>query len=109
MTSPRRPPEFAVLVRDFFTERLVNQQNLSPHTVAAYRDTFRLLLAFAGRVRGRPIDRLTLDDLDAPTILAFLTDLEVSRGNSVRTRNARRAAVRAFVSYAATRDPRPCP
>jgi integrase/recombinase XerD len=105
MTKPRRPPGFATIVRDFFSDRLVNQQNVSPHTVAAYRDTFRLLLAFVQRERPRPADRLGLDDFDAPTILAFLNDLEATRGNTVRTRNARLAAIRAFFSYAASRDP----
>jgi integrase/recombinase XerD len=105
MTTSRQPPDFATLVRDFFTDRLVNQQNVSPHTVAAYRDTFRLLLAFVQSDRKRPVKQLTLDDLSAPTILAFLNDLETTRGNTVRTRNARLAAIRAFVSYAASRDP----
>jgi integrase/recombinase XerD len=105
MTTPRHPPDFATLVRDFFADRLVNQQNVSPHTVAAYRDTFRLLLAFVRQHKKRPIDDLVIDDLDAPTVLAFLNDLETTRGNAARTRNARLAAIRAFVAYAASRDP----
>ena len=109
MTPPRRHPNFATLVRDFFCNRLVDQQNVSPHTVAAYRDTFRLLLTFLRRHRRRSPEQLTLDDLDATTILAFLDDLEKTRGNAVRTRNARLAAVRAFVRYAAARDPTALP
>ena len=105
MTAPHRPPDFATLVRDFFADRLVNQQNVSPHTIAAYRDTFRLLLMFVQRDRKRSVDQLTLDDLNAPTVLAFLNDLQTTRGNAVRTRNARLAAIRVFVAYAASRDP----
>lgn len=105
MTLPRTGPDFARLVQDFFGDRLVNQQNASPHTVAGYRDTFRLLLAFIGRRRRRPPGELALGDLDAPTVLAFLQDLEVTRKNAVRTRNVRLAAIRAFMSYAASRDP----
>lgn len=108
MTNPRQSPDFARLVRDFFCDRLVNQQNVSPHTVAAYRDTFRLLLTFVQQ-RGKPPERLTLDDIDAPIVLEFLNDLETRRGNSVRTRNARLTAIRAFVTYASSRDPTALP
>ena len=92
MTAPRHPPDFGTLVRDFFCDRLVNQQNVSPHTVAAYRDTFRLLLAFVRRHHRTTPDAMTLTHLDAPTVLAFLDDLEAGRGNAVRTRNARLTA-----------------
>jgi site-specific recombinase XerD len=109
VTRPRRPPDFATLVRDFFCERLVNQQNASPHTVAAYRDTFRLLLTFVRGHRRAPPGGLTFDDIDAPTVLAFLDDLEARRGNSARTRNARLTAIRAFVAYASARDPAALP
>lgn len=109
MTRAHQPPAFASLVRDFFCERLLNQQNVSPHTVAAYRDTFRLLLAFVLAQRRAPLSVLTLDNLDAPMVLAFLNDLEAHRGNSVRTRNARLAAIRAFISYATSRDPAALP
>lgn len=108
MTNPRPSPDFATLVRDFFCDRLVNQQNVSPHTVAAYRDTFRLLLTFVQQRRKAP-ERLTLNDIDAPIVLEFLNDLESRRGNSVRTRNARLTAVRAFVTYASSRDPTALP
>lgn len=109
MTPPRRSPDFATLVRDFFCDRLVGQQDVSPHTVAAYRDTFRLLLIFAGeRWRRRPAE-LSLGNLDAPTVLAFLDHLETDRGNSARTRNARLTAIRAFVTYASARDPTSLP
>jgi len=109
MTRPHQPPGFAALVREFFCDRLLNQQHVSPHTVAAYRDTFRLFLAFVQERRRKPSCSLILDDLDAPTVLAFLDDLEKGRGNSARTRNARLVAIRAFVTYAAARDPTALP
>lgn len=102
-------PGFTALVRDFFCDRLLNQQNVSPHTVASYRDAFRLLLDFLQRRQGTPPSKLSLDHLDAPTVLAFLDDLETERGNSVRTRNARLIAIRAFIAYASARDPTALP
>jgi len=109
MTPPRKPSDFAKLVQDFFGDRLVNQQNVSPHTLAGYRDSFRLLLAYVGRRRRRSAAELALNDLDAPMVLAFLEDLESTRKNSVRTRNVRLAAVRAFMTYVASRDPTALP
>lgn len=109
MKSSHQPPGFAVLVRDFFCERLLNQQNVSPHTVTAYRDTFRLLLAFLQKQRRMPPSKLSLEHIDAPTVLAFLEYLETERGNGVRTRNARLAAIRSFVGYASARDPAALP
>jgi integrase/recombinase XerD len=105
MKSSHQPPSFAALVRDFFCERLLNQQNVSPHTVTSYRDAFRLLLAFLQRRKRRPPAELLLKDIDAPAVLAFLEYLETERGNSVRTRNARLAAIRAFFEYAGAREP----
>ena len=92
MTRLHQSPGFATLVRDFFCQRLLNQQNVSPNTVAAYRDTFRILLEFMQRHRKASTTASTLDDIDAPTVLAFLDHLETHRGNSVRTRNARLAS-----------------
>lgn len=109
MKRSHQPPGFAALVRDFFCERLLNQQSVSPHTVSSYRDAFRLLLAFLQRRRRVPPADLNLDDLDAPTVLAFLEHLEAERGNCVRTRNARLAAIRAFFDYASGRDPTTLP
>ena len=77
------------LLQGFFTDRLIGQRDASPHTIAAYRDCFRLLLAFVHEHTGKPPSKLLLEDLDAATISAFLAYLEHSRGNSVRTRNAR--------------------
>jgi len=89
----------------FFTERLVAQGNASAHTVAAYRDAFRLLLIFARRELGKEPSALDVGDLDAPFVGAFLTHLETERHNSVRTRNARLAAIRSFFRYAAFNVP----
>jgi site-specific recombinase XerD len=109
MKSTHQPPSFATLVRDFFCERLLNQQNVSPHTITSYRDAFRLLLGFLQRRKRRPPANLLLKHLDASTVLAFLEYLETERGNCVRTRNARLAAIRAFVEYASARDPTALP
>lgn len=89
----------------FFTDRLARQRAASPHTVAAYRDTFRLLVGFAQHATGKPPCRLDLADLDAPLVGAFLEHLEVERHNSVRTRNARLAAIHSLFRYAALRHP----
>jgi integrase/recombinase XerD len=89
----------------FFTERLTRQRRASGHTIAAYRDTWRMLLAFAAQRAGKPPSRLHFTDLDAPAIGAFLDHLEKDRGNSIRTRNARLAAIHSAYSYAALRHP----
>jgi site-specific recombinase XerD len=89
----------------FFTDRLMRQRQASQHTVAAYRDTFRLLLTFATkRLRIAP-SQLLFDHLHAPLVAAFLDDLESNRRNSVRTRNTRLAAIRSLFRYAALRHP----
>ncbi len=89
----------------FFSERLVTQRRASPNTVAAYRDTFRLLLPFLQDTTGTPPCRLALEDLDAPRIAAFLDHLEQARGSKVTTRNARLAAIHSLFRYAALRHP----
>ena len=95
----------APTLQAFFTDRLTNQRNASPHTIAAYRDTMRLLLAFTSQRTGKAPSALDIDELDAPLIGAFLDHLEHQRANSVRTRNARLAAIRSLFHYAATRHP----
>lgn len=95
----------APTLQAFFTERLIGQRQASPHTIAAYRDTLRLLLSFAAQHTSRPPSMLDVDDLDAPLIGAFLDHLEHERGNTVRTRNARLAAVRSLFRYAALKHP----
>ena len=85
--------------------RVIRERGASPHTIAAYRDTLKLLLAFASkRLRSQPC-RLDIGDLDAPLIAAFLDHLERERANSVRTRNARLAAIHSLFRYAALRHP----
>lgn len=96
---------FAKLVQTFFSERLINQQNVSGKTVAAYRDTFRLLFQFIKKQNGCSPSDLTLGNLDADLILAFLNYLEEQRGNCIRTRNARLAAIRSFFQFAALEAP----
>jgi integrase/recombinase XerD len=89
----------------FFTDRLIRQKQASPHTIAAYRDTWRLLLAYAGQQAGNPPSRLDIGDIGAGTVAGFLDHLERDRGCTARTRNARLAAVRALFGYLATRCP----
>jgi site-specific recombinase XerD len=96
---------FAPLLQAFFTDRLLLQRQASPHTVAAYRDAFRLLLTFAHDELGKSPSALVLADLDAPLITRFLSHLDKKRSNATRTRNARLAAVHSFFRYAALREP----
>ena len=91
----------APTLQAFFTQRLIGQRQASPNTIASYRDTFRLLLAFAHQQTGTAPSRLLLADLDAPLIVAFLAHLETQRHNTARTRNARLAAVHSLFRYAA--------
>ncbi len=93
----------ASTIQAFFTDYLTRQRRASPHTVAAYRDSLRLLLAFAAGQTGKQPSRLEINDLDAPLVGGFLDHLENERGNSVRTRNARLAAIHALFSFAALR------
>ena len=93
----------ASTIQAFFTDYLTRQRRASPHTIAAYRDSLRLLLAFTARQAGREPSALEITDLDAPVIGTFLDHLEKERGNSVRTRNARLAAIHALFSFAALR------
>lgn len=89
----------------YFTDRLLCQQRVSPNTIASYRDTFRLLLAFVQQQTGRSPARLELPQLDATMIGAFLAHLETDRGNSPRTRNVRLGAINGFFNYCALRHP----
>ncbi len=95
----------APTLQAFFTERLIGQLGASPNTIASYRDAFRLLLAFAAERTGKTPSRLDISDLDGPLIGAFLEHLEHDRGNSVRTRNNRLAAVHSLFAYSALRHP----
>jgi site-specific recombinase XerD len=101
----RRTNDLAVLIERWFTDRLMKHRGVSSNTIAYYRDTFRLLFAFSQARLGRSPSRLTLRDLDAPFISAFLDDLETTRSASVRTRNLRLTAIRSFFRYAAFEEP----
>jgi site-specific recombinase XerD len=95
----------APTVQAFFTQRLLQERNASPHTIAAYRDTIKLLLRFAAARCGRDPSMLDIADIDASTVAAFLDHLQTERGNSARTRNARLAAIHSLYRYAALRHP----
>lgn len=98
-------PSFSALLQRFFTERLISQLDASASTIRGYRDTFRLLLRFAGLRFNRLPSELRIEELDADFICGFLDHLEGDRGNSVRTRNNRLAALRSFFRYAAVSEP----
>ncbi|MGH9970427.1 MAG: tyrosine-type recombinase/integrase [Pyrinomonadaceae bacterium] len=93
------------LLQSFFTERLLRQKQASPHTIAGYRDSFRLLLQFAKERLGKAPSKIRVDDLDAPFLGLFLEHLEDVRKNSARTRNARLAAIHSFFQYVALEEP----
>ena len=95
----------APTMQAFFTERLQRQRRASPNTIAAYRDTFRLLLTFAEQQTGKTASQLHVDDLNVGLISAFLDHLELERANGTSTRNARLAAIRSLFHYAALRHP----
>jgi integrase/recombinase XerD len=97
--------DLAALLEAFFTDRLMSQRKVSPHTVASYRDSFRLLLEYAQRSLQKPPSSMNLDDLHAPFIVGFLDQLEKERDNSVRTRNLRLTAIHSFFRYMAFEQP----
>lgn len=96
---------FATLLEAFFTQRLMNQRQASAHTIASYRDTFRMLLQFTHKRLRKAPSTLTLEDIDAPLVAAFLDDLETVRGVTARTRNLRLTAVHSFFRYASYEAP----
>jgi integrase/recombinase XerD len=95
----------APTMQAFFTDRLIRQRRASPHTIANYRDTMRLLLTFAQQRLGKQPSRLELEDVDAELVGSFLDHLEHQRGNSARTRNNRLAAIHSLFAFAALRHP----
>lgn len=97
--------DFAVFLHRFLTTHLAGLRGCSPHTIASYRDTFKLLIAFFRDQRSVPPDKLTLDRIDADTITAFLDWLQVSRHNSASTRNQRLAAISSFYRWMQSQDP----
>jgi integrase/recombinase XerD len=96
---------FPALLQSFFTDRLLRQRRASPHTIAGYRDCFRLLLHFAKERLGKIPSKILVEDLDAPFLGLFLEHLESVRKNSARTRNARLAAIHSFFQYVALEEP----
>ena len=102
-TAPK-PPSFASLVQQFFTDYLVAQRAVSPRTVACYRDALMLFLAFAGGKLHKAPTALLLVDIQPDLILAFLDHLEHDRHNSIRSRNLRLSALRTFLKFAGRRD-----
>jgi site-specific recombinase XerD len=95
----------APTLQAFFTERLLRQRHASPQTVAAYRDSLKLLVDFASHQTRKPPSQLDVADLDANVVARFLDHLEHERRNSVRTRNARLAAIHSLFRFAALRHP----
>src|SRR5579863_9836525 len=95
--------DFAVFLHRFLASHLAGLRGCSPNTIASYRDTFKLLIAWFRDCRSIPPDKLTLDRIDADAITAFLDWLEAERHNSISTRNQRRAAVSSFFRWLQTR------
>ena len=98
------PTNFAPLLEHFFTQRLMQQRQASPHTISSYRDTFRQFLTFVQPRLHKSPSRLAFEEIDAPLIVAFLDDIE-KHGVSVRSRNLRLTAIHSFFRYAAFEEP----
>jgi site-specific recombinase XerD len=99
MNTLSNPSEFSKLIQKYFLERLLRQKNASPQTVAAYRDAFKLFFAYAEQQLHKPPAKFTSNDFNANAVLQFLDYLERERGNSIRSRNARLAALHSFAKY----------
>jgi site-specific recombinase XerD len=99
------PTTLAPLLQRFFTHRLMQQRQASPHTISSYRDSFRQFLKFVQQRLRKPPSRLTFEEIDAPLIVAFLDELEKRQGVSVRSRNLRLTAIHSFFRYAAFEAP----
>jgi len=97
--------DFAPRLERFFTQRLIAQRQVSPHTIASYRDTFRLFLKFAQHRLHKPPAELAFSDMDVTLVETFLDHLEQNRGVSARSRNLRLSAIRSFFNYAAYFEP----
>jgi site-specific recombinase XerD len=96
---------FGVLLERFFTQRLMQQRRVSTHTIASYRDTFKMLLQFVQKRLRKAPSALALDDIDAPLVMAFLDEMEQVRGIAARTRNLRLTAVHSFFRFVAFEAP----
>lgn len=105
MSKVTEVPNLGTLLQQFFAEYLMQQRHASPRTIAAYRDSFRILFTFTERRLGKRPAALSLEDLSAKVILEFLNYLETERHNTIRSRNARFAAIRSFMHYAGLKEP----
>ena len=105
MTTKTSSTDFACLLQSFFVERLIQQRRMSPRTIESYRDSFRLLLNFAQQTLRKQPATLMLPDVDPALVSGFLDHLETARGNCVRSRNARLAAIHAFYRYVSLQYP----
>lgn len=103
--EPMKTINFSALIQCFFTNRLCTQMEASRHTIAGYRDTFRLLIRYASSRCKKSPTKLTIEDLDVDLVTEFLTYVETERGNTARSRNTRLAAIRSFFRYVAMTDP----
>jgi len=99
------PTTLAPLLQRFFTQRLMQQRQASPHTISSYRDSFRQFLKFVQQRLRKPPSRLSFEEIDAPLIMSFLDELEKHQGLSVRSRNLRLTAIHSFFRYAAFEAP----
>jgi len=97
--------DFPAILQSYFTKRLIAQRRVSPHTIASYRDTFRLLLTFVHKTLSKNPSEIAFEDLNASLIGAFLDDLESGRQNSVRSRNLRLTVIRSFFRFASLEVP----
>ena len=91
----------APLLERFFMQRLMQERQVSPHTIGSYRDTFRLFLKFSQQRLHKSPSALVFEEIDAPLIVTFLDHLEKQRGVSVRSRNLRLTALHSFFRYIA--------
>ncbi len=96
---------FSTLLHAFFHEWLVQQRNVSHHTILSYRDTWRLFLRFVSQRQTRPVATLSLPELGASEVLAFLNHIESERHVSIGTRNCRLAALHSFFAFVGQREP----
>jgi integrase/recombinase XerD len=100
-----KPTDFATHLTAFLTAYMAEQRNASPNTIRSYRDTFVLLLRYLRDARERPVEKVTLASIDAPTVVSFLEHLQKERGCSPRTCNQRLAAIHAFARYVQSEAP----
>jgi len=100
-----KPNPFPQLLHTFFQEWLVQQRNVSHHTVLSYRDSWRLFLRFVAAQKTKPVAKLGMEDLTAVEVLAFLKDVEQVRKSSIGTRNCRLSALHSFFKFVADREP----